>query len=178
MLDEIFEALEQDTSFGQGNGQAADLSQSLEAELFLVAMKEECSPEEFNALVVESAIDLEIYKIIPDASLVTSAMESGYQKKVVTKQTKAMVMDKVKKRACIRLAEADDGPLWKRYKKGRTMMIEARNEIYAKYNSRGDKAAKAALKNSSKKAASMQTKKGNDIVAKMDNSIKKLNKDK
>lgn len=174
MIDEILEAMEQDTGFDHTG---ADLTPSLEAELFLIAMQDECdSEEEFNRLVTESAIDLEIYKIIPDASLVTTAMESGYNKKVVTKQTKSTVANRIEKRACIRLAEADDGPLWKKYKKGRTMMLEARQEIYEKYGSRGSKAAKTAMKNASKKAASMQTKNGNDIVAKMDKQIKKIDK--
>lgn len=174
MFDEIFKELETNNSYSMS--MESVLTPEMEAAIFLAAMEEECTPEEFHELVTESAIDLEIYKIIPNADDVSAAMEAGYNKKVVTKQTKATVFNKVHKRACLRLAEADDGPLWKKYKKHRTAMIEAREEIYRKYSSKAKTVAKKSMSNSAKKASAMQTQKGNDIVAKMDKQIEKLNK--
>lgn len=180
MIDDIIqyvsEALESDVNILEEDDSP---SMKLETEIFLMCMEELLTPEEFSDIVVEGATQLQLYNIISDASIVDEsysiANEANYNKKVVIKQTKDSVMDKIEKRTCIRIEQEKNSSLWQQYHKGRTMMIDAREKMYAKNMSKARTLTKQAMQNSARKASAMSNKAGATITERMDKQIAKMN---
>lgn len=172
----VAEALESDPDILTDNGSP---SPKLESEIFLLCMEELLTPEEFSEIVIEGATQLELYNIITDASIVQEtysvANEASYNKKVVIKQTKDSVMDKIQKRTCIRIEQEKNSPLWIKYHKGRTMMIEAREEMYKKNMAKAQSLTRQSMQNSARKASAMSNKSGATITERMDRQIAKMN---
>lgn len=139
------------------NGEEVELDEADEAAIFMSGLQDECTNEEFQ-LVLENLHELEIYGLIPSAEVATEA------KKIVYKQTKQMNMNREKARAALRIAEKKNTAAWKKYHKGRMMMLEARNEIYKQESAAATKSAKNSLSNARKKASSM---KGNTVTGDM-----------
>lgn len=181
MLDEhilqyVAEALEADPDILENDGSA---SPKLETEIFLMSMEELLTPEEFSEIVIEGATQLELYGIITDATIVEEsysiANEASYNKKVVIKQTKDSVMDKIQKRTCIRIEQEQNSSLWLQYHKGRTMMIDAREKMYKKNMSKARSLTMQSMQNSARKASAMSNKSGATIIERMDKQIAKMN---
>lgn len=141
-------------SYNEGE---VEFTEADEAAIFLTALKSECTDEEYQ-FVLENAHELEIYGLIPSAEIATEA------KKVAYKVTKQMNMNRETAKACLRSAERKNTAAWKKYHKGRMMMLEARNDIYKQEAAIGRKAAKNVLSNARKKASSM---KGNTVTGEM-----------
>lgn len=143
---------------------------AIETELFLTALRSECSEEEYNALVQEAAVEMELYGLIDSAQIATEAQKN------IVKMNKAAVFNKIEKRAAIRLAEKAKDNLYTKYAKGRKLMVEARIAIYDKYGSKAKSEAKKIIANARRKASSIKSGSGKSIVDKMDKQIEKVNK--
>lgn len=163
----------------------SSLTPELEGEIFLLAMEESCTPEEFYDIVIEGAVELEMYGLIPRSEMVSEIYDTEedmigteaakkYNKKIIVKQSKDDVYNRILHRSALRLAKAANSADWKKYKKGRTMMLEAREEIYRKFGSKAAQVTKQAMRSSATKAATMGNIKGASIVDKMDNQIAKM----
>ena len=139
-----------------------------EAAIFLAALQDVCTVEEYNTIVNESATELALFGLIDNAEIVTEA------KKIVYKQTKQMNMNREQAKAALQLAKKANTPEWKQYKKHRQAMIAARNKIYEKFNSKAKTEAKKVLNNSKRKASAMNSVTGKAIVEKMDKKIKEV----
>ena len=164
MMDEIMNYLSED-DVDNITLDAAD-----ESAIFLTALQDVCTPEEYEELVLENATELALYGLIENADMVTEA------KKIVYKQTKEMNMNREQARAALRLAKKADSVDYKQYKKYRNLMIQARNKIYAKYGAKAKTEAKKVLQNSKRKASASNSVTGSTITKKMDKKIKEIEK--
>lgn len=140
------------------------------AMVLLAALEDVCTEEEFQSLVVENALSLEIYGLIPDASAVTEAT-----KRVVAKYTKNSALSGAQTRAAFRLARANKDPMYDKYKKYRMLMFEYREKIQEKYASKAKKEARRIISGAKNTAASMNDKKGKDISSKLEKAVDKMN---
>lgn len=140
-----------------------------ESAIFLAALEDMCTPEEFKNIVLENATELELYGLIDDASIVTEA------KKIMYKQTKQMDMNREQAKACIRMAKNANDSDWQKYHKGRSMMLESRENIYRKYGSRAKTEARKVLSDARRKASSMKTQVGANITEKLDRKVAQVN---
>lgn len=146
-----------------------ELTPADESAIFLAALEEMCTPEEFKTLVLESATELELYGLIDDASIVMEA------KKIMYKQTKQMDMNREQAKACLRMAKNAGDAEWKKYHKGRSMMLESREVIYRKYGSRARSEARRVLSDARRKASSMKSPVGTNITEKLDRKVALVN---
>lgn len=146
------------------------LSPADESAIFLTALQDTCDAEEYNELVMEHASELALYGLIDDANIVTEAQKITY------KVTKQATFSREQKRAALRLARKADCPEWKLYHKYRTLMIEQREKIYAKFGSKAKTEARKVIQNSKRKASSMNSVTGKTITDKMDKKIKEMSK--
>ena len=153
-----------------GNTEEVQLSPADEAAIFLAALEDVCTVEEFNELVMESATELALFGLIENPDIVTEA------KKIVYKQTKEMNMNREEGKAALRIAKSLDTPEWKQYKKHREAMLEAKEKIYAKHGSKAKQEAKRVINNSKRKASAMNSVTGKTIVDKMDKKINEMEK--
>lgn len=146
-----------------------ELTKADESAIFLAAIQDACSPEEFN-LVMENAHELELYGLIESAEIATEA------KKIVYKQTKQMNLNREQMKAVIRLARRANTASYKKYHKGRMMMLEGREEMVKQFGGKAKSEAKRVLTNAKKKSSSMKgsTVTGKTISDKMDKKIKEI----
>lgn len=149
------------------NADDVTLDKADESAILLTALEDACTPEEFQ-LVMENLHELELYGLIESAEIATEA------KKIVYKQTKQMNLNREQSKAALRLAKKANTASWKKYQRGRAMMLEGREEIFKQFGSKGKTEAKKVLNNSKKKASSM---KGNTVTGKtLDKNLdKKIN---
>lgn len=140
---------------------------AMESEIFMEALREECTPEEYNAIMEDSAVEMALYGLIDDADV---AMEAN---RTIVKMSKQGSFNRIEKRAAIRLAQKAQDSLYEKYAKYRKLFIEFRDKIYQKYGTKAKTEAKKILQNSRRKATSMPSAAGKSIVDKMDVSIKK-----
>ena len=138
-----------------------------ESAIFLAAMQDTCTPEEYQQMVMENTTELALYGLIEDADIVTEAT-----KIVKHKITKQENLNREQSKAALRLAKKADSAEWKKYEKGRKMMLEAKAKIFQKYASRAKTEAKKVLKNSKRKSSSMPSVTGKTISQKMDKKLK------
>lgn len=141
-----------------------------EAEIFLTALRDECTPEEFNAIVTEAATELELYGLIDSADIATEAQKN------IVRLNKAAVFNRTQKRTALRLAERAKDQLFDKYSKFRKRMIEYRLKIYDKYGNKAKSEARKIIANSRRKASAMKSSTGKTITDKMDKQIEKFNK--
>lgn len=137
--------------------------------IFLTALREECTAEEYQKIVTESANELELYGLIDSADV---ALES----KNIVKLNKLANFNKVQKRTALRLAEKAGDQLYEKYAKFRKLMIDARLKIFNKYLNKSKMEAKKSIMNAARKASAMKSTTGKSIVAKMDAQIEKLDR--
>lgn len=144
-----------------------ELTADDDALLFLTALEAESTPEEFRAILEQQGPELMLRGLLPSSS----AMEAGTKRVVITIDKKT-TFDRVQKRACIRLAAANNDQLYDKYKFHRIKMIEYRLAMYDKYGSRARAAAKKSLQGSRDKSSTMKN--SNSITDKIDNQLKKI----
>lgn len=142
-----------------------------ESAIFLAALQDTCTPEEYEQIVVEGATELELYGLIENADAVTEAT-----KIVKHKITKQENLNREQSKAALRLAKKANSAEWKQYNLHRTKMKEARAKIMQKYASKSKTEAKKVLQNSKRKASSMNSVTGRSIQEKMDKKIKEMEK--
>lgn len=141
-----------------------------ESAIFLAALQDTCTPEEFESLVLENTTELELYGLIDDAE---SAMEAI--KIVKHKITKQENLNREQAKACFRMAKKANCSEWKRYHLYRTKMKAERDKIFAKFGSKAKAEAKKVVNNSRRKASSMNSVTGKTITEKMDKKIEEIN---
>lgn len=142
-----------------------------ESAIFLAALQDTCTPEEYEQIVVEGATELELYGLIENADAVTEAT-----KIVKHKITKQENLNREQAKAALRLAKKANSAEWKQYSLHRAKMKEARAKIMQKYASKSKTEAKKVLQNSKRKASSMNSVTGRSIQEKMDKKIKEMEK--
>ena len=108
------------------NADDVTLDKADESAILLAALEDTCTPEEFQ-LVMENLHELELYGLIESAEIATEA------KKIVYKQTNQMNLIREQAKAALRLAKKANTASWKKYKRGREMMLEAREEIFKQF---------------------------------------------
>lgn len=155
---------------GYDDYENTELTEAAEAAYFLDAFMSECdSLEEFQAAVMENAVDWQMYGLIPDA---TAAMEAV--KKITIQDWRAVNFDRLWHRECIRLAKENNDPNYKKYAIARAKMKAARAPIFQKYETKAKTNVRAALRNSKAKASNINSNSGKRTATKMDRAIKKI----
>ena len=142
-----------------------------ESAVFLAALQDTCTPEEFNSLVMENLTELELYGLIDSAEVA----QEGF-KIVKHKITKQENLNREQAKAAFRLAKKANSPEWKAYTKARTKMKEARAKIFTKFASKSKSEARKVLQNSKRKASNMPSVTGKTISDKIDKKIKEMEK--
>lgn len=146
---------------------------TIESEIVLTALRDECSSnEEFANLVNSSAIEMSLYGVIDDADV---AMETV--KKIVIKDYKKVNFNRIQRRTAIRLAMKANDAEYRKYRKHRDLMIEARNRIYVKYGARAKSESRRIIQNAKRKSSNIESSQGKSITEKMDAQIKKASAD-
>ena len=140
-----------------------------ESAIFLSALRDTCTEEEFNSLVMENTTELELYGLIDNADIVTEGF-----KIVKHKITKQENLNREQAKAAFRLAKKANSAEWKAYTKHREKMIEARNKIFTKYASKAKSEARKVIQNAKNKASNMSSVTGKTISEKMDKKIKEM----
>lgn len=156
--------------------------------VFLAAMEEECTPEEFKELVLDQATALEAYGLIDDADAVraaygivesgnASAMEAAYKnRKMKFVLSRGTQMTRAQKKAAMKLAKRNTDPNYEKYVTYRNKMIFYRQKVYDKWLSRGTREAKRLLKASAQTASTIRDSRGRQMEDKIKESIKKADK--
>ena len=144
--------------------------------LLLCAMREVCTPEEYNSLVMENATLWEVYGMLDNSQAV---MESAVpsRKKVVAKYTRASYLSRATKYACMRLAKNNNDPNFPKYIKYRNLMKDYREKIYTKWESKATREAKRLLRGDATAAASVKDARGRQMEDKINQAIKKVDND-
>lgn len=150
----------------------AQLTPADESMIFMAALRDECTPDEFDALVKESATEMELYGLIDTADIATEAQRN------IVKLNKIAQFNRTQKRTAIRLAASAHDQLFEKYAKFRKLMIGYRLKIYGKYGNKAKSEARKIIANSRRKASSMNSASGKTITDKMDAQVKKFNDDK
>lgn len=150
------------------------LTDADESAIFLEALQDACTDQEFKT-VMENMTELELYGLIANKNIDAIATEA---KKIVIKQTKQMNLNREQAKAAFRLAKNANAQCWKKYKKHRTAMIAAREEIFTKFGTKSKVEAKRVIQNARKKASAMSgnTVTGKTISDKMDAKLKEYSK--
>lgn len=168
MMSEMNNLLTQDSEINIDNIQ---LTPADESAILLSALRDTCANEdEYNALVMEGAIEMELYGLIDSAAIVTEAQRN------IVKLNKQANFSREESKACFRLAKRANDPHYAKYKKYNDLRKAEREYIYTKYASKGKTEAKAVINNSRRKASSMPSKTGKSIVDKMDKKIAQASK--
>ena len=173
-----------DTSVDSSMESFADvpLTDEDDAMIFLEALYESCSEEEFIAIMKESAYDLDAAGLVPaevcealvekynnDGSIATEAV-----KKVIIKDWKSAKFNKIERKTAINMAKRNNDPNYKKYKFHRDKMKSFRAKIYQKYGAKAKTETRRIIKNSKRKASTISTPQGKSITTKMDEQIKRL----
>lgn len=141
-----------------------------ESAILLAALQDVCTEQEYQELVMENAHELALYGLIDDPEMVQEA--ATIVKHKITKQES---LNREQAKAAFRLARKQNSAEWKNYHKHRAQMIEDRQKIFAKYNSKAKSEAKKVITNSKRKSSSMTSVTGRTIDAKLDKKVKELN---
>ena len=160
-------------SDSENNYDDVELSSADESAIFLAALQDSCTPEEYEQLVLENATELELYGLIENAEMVKEAMTVVKHK--ITKQEN---LKREQSKAALRIAKRKNTPEYRKYKFHKQKMREYRDKIYAKTASNAKKEAKNVVMNAKRKASSMNTVTGKTITEKMDKKIKEMEKSK
>jgi len=141
-----------------------------ESAVFLEALKDSCTPDEYNTIVTESATELELYGLIDTAEIATEAQRN------IVKLNKQAAFSREEAKACFRLAKKANDPHFAKYKKYLDLKNGEKEYIYQKYGSRAKVVAKDVIRNSRRKASTMPSQTGKNIMAKMDKKIAEVSR--
>lgn len=132
-----------------------------ESAIFLAAMQESCTAEEYQTLVMESATELELYGLINSADIATEAQ------KIVYKQTKQQQLTREQNRMVMRMGKRLDLPEYRRYKKFITLALQERNKLRQRLGSKAKQEVKRSMANSKRKASSMNSANSDKLMQKI-----------
>lgn len=145
------------------------LSLTEEAAILLDTIASECeTQEEFENLIMESAAEMELYGLIPDAQAAMEAM-----KVLKIDNWKIKKRNRAVNRECIVLAKNANDPIYKKYKINRDKMRVNRAKIFKKYEAKAKAHVRKAMTNSKAKASSMNTPAGKSLTARLNASMSK-----
>lgn len=146
------------------------LTQADESAIVLEALQDSCTEEEWK-VIMENLTELELYGIIANENIQEIATEA---KRIVIKETKQMDLNREQSKAAFRLAKNANAMCWKKYKKARTKMLAARQEIFEKYGPKAKMEARRVIMNARKKSSNMNgnTVTGKTISDKLDSKVK------
>lgn len=133
-----------------------------ESAVFLTAMQEACTKEEYNTLVMENAVDLELYGLIDSAEIATEAT-----KKIVYKQSNQQTFTREQNRMCMRMAKRLNLPEYQKYKKYITAAMIEREKIRQKLGSKAKQETKRAMTNAKRKASTMNSGNSDKLMKKI-----------
>ena len=176
-LDDMIAAMESDndSELGKDGDPVSDdyidmveLTQADESALVLSVIQSNSTPEEFEQIVTESAVDMECYGLIKSADAALEATKN------IVRLNKFAGLSREEAKAELMLAKRANDPAYKLYKKYRKLMKDQKLKIHQKYGTRAKSEARKIIANSRHKAAAMKTKNGNVIVSKIDAGLKKL----
>ena len=150
-----------------------ELDAAAESAIFLESMRDGCDTfEEFADMVQENAIEWEMCGLINSADEAFEAV-----KRIKIDNFKQVNLDRETRRECIRLAKINNDPNYPKYAKHRKAMKKFRDKIFSRWESKARSNARRSIANSKKKAASISSsKKAASTTAKLDNTLKKLDK--
>ena len=141
-----------------------------EAEVFLLALRNECASDEEFASILESAgTEMALYDVIPDADI---AIEAA--KKIVVHDWKTSNFNRIAHRTAIRMAKVNNDTLYAKYSKHRAQFLADREAIFKKYEAKARSQARKIIMNARQKAANMDSTTGKSITQKMDQQIAKI----
>ena len=147
---------------------------AVESEIFLSALRAECSSdEEFSALLESAGTEMALYGLLTDENIATEVV-----KKIQVNDWKSANFNRICNRTAIRLAMINNDALYTKYRKYRDLLIEVRGKIYTKYGAKARIEARKIIKNARNKAANMNTNAGKTITEKMDAQIAEAEKKK
>ena len=159
MSNDLLDMLMEDDDVMESSIDCIDDKEGMAAVL-LAGIQEQCTPEEFQDIVVENAHLWEIYGLFDADSVATEAT-----KKVVAKYTKYSYLSAATKRAAFRLARAAGDPNYEKY----------REKVLDKWNSKATREAKRILRGASATAGSVKDARGKQMEDKIDKALKKTN---
>ena len=140
---------------------------AVESEIFLNALRASCeSEEEFSALLESAGTEMALYGLLTDESIATEVT-----KKIQVKDWKSANFNRIWHRTAIRLAMINNDALYTKYKMYREKLIDVRDKIYTKYESKARMETRKIIKNARNKAANMNSAAGKSITEKMDEQI-------
>ena len=142
-----------------------------ESAILLTILKDTCTEDEYNEIVTEGAVELELYGLIDSAEIVMEAQRN------IVKLNKQAAFNREEAKACFRIAKRANDPHYTKYKKFNDLRKAEREYIYQKYGAKAKMEAKKVIQNARRKASSMSSKNGKSIVDKMDKRIAAANKD-
>lgn len=146
-----------------------ELTPADESVYFLDALMSECSSlEEFQSIVLEQAVDFQLYGLIEDAD---AAMEAV--KKIKIDDWKHVNFNRLVHRECIRLAKKNKDPNYAKYHMFREKMRGFRSKIFTRWENKAKTNVRKALQNSRNKAASINTTAGKKVTSQLDTAIKR-----
>lgn len=169
MSNDLLDMLMEDDDVMESSIDCIDDKEGMAAVL-LAGIQEQCTPEEFQDIVVENAHLWEIYGLFDADSVATEAT-----KKVVAKYTKYSYLSAATKRAAFRLARAAGDPNYEKYIKYRNLMRQYREKVLDKWNSKATREAKRILRGASATAGSVKDARGKQMEDKIDKALKKTN---
>lgn len=148
------------------------LSPAAEAAILLETLRSECaSDEEFVNLVTESAAEMQLYGLIPDAD---AALEATRVIKV--ENWKIKERDRLVKRECIRIGYRRKDKNYAMYKKYRDLMRQYRAKLFARYTNEAKRNVLHAQQNARAKASTINTSTGRELTSRINASINKSTK--
>ena len=146
-----------------------ELTSAEESVYFLDALMGECqSLEEFQAIVLENAVDFQLYGLIDDAEAAIEAV-----KRIQIDDWKHVNFNRLVHRECIRLAKKNNDPNYTKYAMFRDKMRGFRSKIFSRWENKAKINVRKALQNSKGKAANINTSTGKKVTSQLNNAIKR-----
>lgn len=171
MLDDDFEdtAMESAALEGTIDYEDTELTPADESVYFLDTLMSECSSlEEFQAIVLENAVDFQLYGLIDDAEAAIEAV-----KRIQIEDWRHVNFNRLVHRECIRLAKKNNDPNYSKYHMFREKMRGFRSKIFSRWETKARTNVRKALQNSKSKAVNINTSTGKNVTSHLNNAIKK-----
>lgn len=171
MLNDLFSFLGEDSEIGSAN-ESFQLTEVDSTEILLDALEATFNTsEEYANFLNEAATEMELYGIGDAETIATEA------KRIVSTITKQSELSKAERRMCIKIAARKNDPHFEKYQRYKKLFLEERDYLRNRYKSEAKKAVKEQLRNKSRKASTMSSPTGKNIVARIDKSLSTVNKD-
>ena len=148
------------------------LSPAAEAAILMDTLRSECeSEEEFAELITESAAEMQLYGLIPDAD---AALEAT--RVIRVENWKIKERDRLINRECIRIGFRRKDKNYFMYKKYRDLMRQYRAKLFARYKNEAKRNVLHAQQNARAKASTINTSTGKELTSRINASMSKSTK--